>query len=1006
MFPVPQHLPRTGGESLSSETPDQDPVLDLLKPLISQGESSKFTGKQVQAVRESLEKAVDDNKGKAHQLVINNFPSISSQIQLSTNLQSDISDVRRKVTSLEAEIDHSDSQTSFLPPLINSLNRHFSASSSRSSAQAHIRALKSLSKHTERIKKLEKAVWSGRGADQWVLDEFRDEKGYVIGEDGEEGEEILRGTKIMRDIDNKEALLKSMVIEQITEGLDTAVAFSQPTSEQGITLTVQNTIALQHPRTTPPPQLTPTTSPHYPLKDIYSALSKLSLLDDLLKTLSKRIQRDLIRPIVSSTHTITISSTDKLSLLRLEPSPDTSPQKVLENIKSILSFTLNTILPPSSDLPERATFVLSLTNSAFQSILDFLILPSLPPALTDAPAWLETLRQATEVESEFCQEGSQSQSRLIRPFFETEAGGTWAQQRRYTIADEVRRLILGGWGGWESVVKEKEREVISYVEVEVDVDVKDDVPMVVESQKDGEEDFGWGFDDSAAPKNNMNTAKVEEQGNQDVNMEDDGWGFDESSIASAGSSSPPRPPNPPPVQEEDEADGWDLDPSPSHSTPSAEPKPTATPVPAPIPKPAKPAREAKRLGKKVAKVKHEEEYDPWGSPDPDEDTKKATNGNDQHHPQISSPTKPDKVISSPSIVKQDNADDGWGWDDDSTPAPAPSTGTTSASTDIPVLNVPSKPTKRKEVREEKSLVIEHYLVSTSCETLVDIAKSVLKDIEELGSLELSSPSFNISILRPILSESIKEVFTFYRALLPTHFAYQLRDVPSLSMQAHNDCIYLSDLVSQLSTQDTALNGEKEKLMDLAEHIYETQIDFQRTSMLESLDELNELQGTNEDKIFKRDEKVLKGVIHNLESLDRVIKPVLSSSKHLEFISHLVTTLTQRLTNDILTLGDITEVESNRLTDLFKLVYPLEHIFDPEGGVVRWVGGGWLKFCYISEILQASLVDITYLIDSGSLIDFTPDELIGLVRALFAHSEKRDSVIERIERNGTGGQPTS
>ncbi|WVQ64596.1 uncharacterized protein L199_002763 [Kwoniella botswanensis] len=1003
MFPVPQHLPRTGGESLSSEIPDQDPVLDLLKPLISQGESSKFTGKQVQAVRESLEKAVDNNKGKAHQLVINNFPSISTQIQLSTNLQSDIFDVRRKVTSLEAEIDHSDSRTSFLPPLISSLNRHFSASSSRSSAQAHIRALKSLSKHTERIKKLEEAVWSGRGADQWVLDELRDEKGYVIGEDGEEGEEILRGTKIMRDIANKEALLKSMVIEQITEGLDTAVAFSQPTSEQGITLTVQNTIALQRPRTTPPPQLTPTTSPHYPLKDIYSALSKLSLLDDLLKTVSKRIQRDLIRPIVSSTHTITISSTDKLSLLRLEPSPDTSPQKVLENIKSILSFTLNTIFPPSSDLPERAAFVSSLTNSAFQSILDFLILPSLPPALTDAPTWLETLRQATEVESEFCQEGSQSQSRLIRPFFETEAGSTWAQQRRYTIADEVRRLILGGWGGWESVVKEKEREVISYVEVEVDVE--DDAPMVVKSQKDGEEDFGWGFDDSTSPKNNMNTAKVEEQGNQDVNMEDDGWGFDESSIASAGPSSPPRPSNPPPEQVEDEADGWDLDPSPSHSAPSAEPKPTATPVPAPTPKPARPAREAKRLGKKVAKVKHEEEYDPWGSPDPDEDTKKATNGND-HHPQTPSPIEPDKVVSSPSIVKQDNADDGWGWDDDSTPAPAPSTGTTSASTDIPVLNVPSKPTKRKEVREEKSLVIERYLVSTSCETLVDIAKSVSKDIEELESLELSSPSFNVSILQPILSESIKEVFTLYRALLPTHFANQLRDVPSLSMQAHNDCIYLSDLVSQLSIEDTALNGEKEKLMDLAEHIYETQIDFQRTSMLESLDELNELQGTNEDKLFKRDEKVLKGVIHNLESLDRVIKPVLSSSKHLEFISHLVITLTQRLTNDVMTLGDITEVESNRLTDLFKLVYPLEHIFEPEGGVVRWVGGGWLKFCYLSEILQASLVDITYLIDSGSLIDFTPDELIGLVRALFAHSEKRDSVIERIERDGTGGQPIS
>jgi len=44
-----------------------------------------------------------------------------------------------------------------------------------------------------------------------------------------------------------------------------------------------------------------------------------------------------------------------------------------------------------------------------------------------------------------------------------------------------------------------------------------------------------------------------------------------------------------------------------------------------------------------------------------------------------------------------------------------------------------------------------------------------------------------------------------------------------------------------------------------------------------------------------------------------------------------------------------------------------------------------------------LVDITYLFENGALIDFTPDELISLLKALFADSEKREKAIERIER---------
>jgi len=54
-------------------------------------------------------------------------------------------------------------------------------------------------------------------------------------------------------------------------------------------------------------------------------------------------------------------------------------------------------------------------------------------------------------------------------------------------------------------------------------------------------------------------------------------------------------------------------------------------------------------------------------------------------------------------------------------------------------------------------------------------------------------------------------------------------------------------------------------------------------------------------------------------------------------------------------------------------------------------------CYAADDQSANLVDITYLFENGALIDFTPDELISLLKALFADSEKREKAIERIER---------
>lgn len=57
---------------------------------------------------------------------------------------------------------------------------------------------------------------------------------------------------------------------------------------------------------------------------------------------------------------------------------------------------------------------------------------------------------------------------------------------------------------------------------------------------------------------------------------------------------------------------------------------------------------------------------------------------------------------------------------------------------------------------------------------------------------------------------------------------------------------------------------------------------------------------------------------------------------------------------------------------------------------------WLKYVYLIELLGASLSDIGQLLDHGALVDFEREELVRLVRALFAESEVREGVVARIE----------
>ncbi|RXK40688.1 hypothetical protein M231_01939 [Tremella mesenterica] len=953
MFPIPSHLPRTGGDHLASTSPPPspppDPVLDIFQPLFPQPGPSKpprWSVEQVRAVRENLEAAITSNKAKGHELLIANYPSVSTNIRIGEQIQIDSSHLSSAVHKLEQELDETDLKASFLPSFLKTLSRHASALQGHKEAESYLTGLRSIVGYKERSEKLERAIWTGCGVDEWVLEELAEDQGPSQKEqETKRNDSILYGSKILSLAEARVRAVKATLTEQIIDALSRAVAFSQPIEKQHQTvLTVQERVNLQIPKGPRPSHVgSPRDIPLYPLLPLYHALSRLGDINTFLRPLLLRLQKDVISPLLEAhpQHRVEYSKTDKISILRVEVSETTrTPATILSDISTILNLVTDHILPSSLDLPQRETFLSELHSFTFAQILNQLLLPNMPSDISSIPPWLDTIREAVDFEQSI---SVSSTNLVIRHFIDSEAGHAWAIQKRRSIEEETRHLILSGWGGWEGKEVEREREITVMVEVEVEdigdgpsLESTNGLPVVPQTPTDArkpsmgiEIEEGWGFDDDTTMEGGPSFLPIP---SVDTTVEEDGWAFEE---------------------------------------------PTLTP--APPPKSVKPAREAKRLGKKVAKAKaHDEESFTSEA--------ESLKGNDS----VASGSTSRK--NGKTSLVEGQVDDWGAWGEEIQPN---------------IENTSSAVKSRKthmELKEEKKIVKEIYLVSKACDTLVALAEQALQEAQDIHSSSLNSPSF---IAAPeILRQAAGDVFDIYRAILPVVFTSQLRDVPSIAMQVYNDCLHLSSLLPSLISTHSWEEGKDiaERLKLTGEKVFEDQLQIQRISLFSLLDDLRGFEDVSNDVAYKKCGKIIGQVKHNLESLAKVLKPMLSTPTWSLIMGYLIDCVVKRISTEVLELRDIPEIESERINELCKSLHTLEEIFMISPGepssIVAQVPH-WLKFCYLSELLQANLVDITYLFETGALVDFSTQELVGIIRALFADSEKRDAAIEKVERGGIG-----
>ncbi|KZV94585.1 hypothetical protein EXIGLDRAFT_645072 [Exidia glandulosa HHB12029] len=776
----------------------------------------------------------------------------------------------------------------------------------------------------------------------------------------------LGSSKVARDLRARVSTMQHKVQEQLSALLSRCVSV----------IAAQRTLTLH------------TSENAISLRDICSSISR-EFLTAHLNSLRKDLLAHFVEPILQSPVAVTVEA----DMLALHHSDD--PEKRLQSLSALLRFLHARLLP---NLPQTVSdeFAASLYSPLVNSVLHGLLEPSLPSRLQQLPAFLSLVREAVDFETLVTADLSitRGAERTLKDWAD-KAPSYYEKGRRQQLLQEARTVLLG---------ESSESVRVDAPSSDEHVDHAEEPEPAKEDPQTQEDDFenSWDFEDDKAPANGRTST--------------DSWGFDDDAEAEAdvdvemkdAPAPTPVPTKPPEIaispSDEDSSNGWGWDDDgadpdvdsvdkpadadeddPWESAWAEPPKPPAS-APAqveafPPSSPMKP-KAATRLEKKFAKSKG-----------------------------LNVPTTP--MSANPIGAKSFASSQHDGFQSQpvsakASPQPGPSFG--------------RKPPPPKEKAT--------FMISQSALTTLDIAKRALAEGRELSESSIFDEHAASSARGgAALLNSASSVLDLFRAVLPVKDTPPFGGSALKALRFSNDCLYLSHAVLQLrSGADGAKTGQDpevrwrdaledvaHRLRDCSTHWFEdtlVRLEFLGLALVADEDNqdrrrevLLDLLGAAEGFLYVGDAEqflqcktIVEQLAKDITKLAKDWKPTLTKHAYYTALGTLVDGVLAQMIDQIIALDDIPDVESRHLSQLCRLLTHLEGLFVDEhtgSSLVVVHVPSWLKFSYLSELLEASLTDISYLFDEGALIDFETEELVKLIRALFADTPLRANAITKI-----------
>ncbi|KAL4798924.1 hypothetical protein BDV19DRAFT_356420 [Aspergillus venezuelensis] len=351
----------------------------------------------------------------------------------------------------------------------------------------------------------------------------------------------------------------------------------------------------------------------------------------------------------------------------------------------------------------------------------------------------------------------------------------------------------------------------------------------------------------------------------------------------------------------------------------------------------------------------------------------------------------------------DEAGDAWGWTEDDEEQEVAEEKAQPKSTDS------AQPSKTKEAGSHANpneiTLREHYTITDVPDSVIQIIQQQVSDSEAISTSQsntLVSSSGAGLLALPTL------ILAMFKATAPSFYGIKLN---AGQMYLYNDSMYLAEKVRQVANdkQLTRLQGDIDALERFGKLAYSKEMQTQRTIVTDLLDGAQGFSQCSEQPFLGECENAVSATVDRVRDVYKEWQPILSHSALLQAIGSLASTVTDKIIIDIVDLGDISESQSQKLVSFCNQLSKLEELFQPEASddtepvpMTAVYVRNWLKFQYLINILESSLADIKFLWTEGELsLEFSAEEVIDLIEALFVESDYRRKAIADIKRASRG-----
>ncbi len=365
----------------------------------------------------------------------------------------------------------------------------------------------------------------------------------------------------------------------------------------------------------------------------------------------------------------------------------------------------------------------------------------------------------------------------------------------------------------------------------------------------------------------------------------------------------------------------------------------------------------------------------------------------------------------------DDDAEAWGWGDDND-GDETAKATQAA---VPRLKKPANttgPDTSPQAKREITLK-ETYNITSLPNEILEIISQVISDAAKLQTQEYASSP--IASAASSLFSLPGLILAMYRASSSVSYSRH----PSGAMFVYNDSLWLVERLHHLSSGHSTMSERRNHsrlasnlnlhlhistLQGFAKRAYAKEMESQRTIIIDLLDGAQGFSNCTEHPFAGECDLAIASTVDRLRALHRQWKDVLSHSALQQSLGSLLSSVTNKMIVDIEDMSDISEPESQQLTTYCNRIATLEDLFLPTPEASNPAQSStqepvpltavytphWLKFQYLINILESSLVDIKYLWTEGELgLEFDTEELVDLVVALFADSPHRRGAVAEI-----------